>query len=471
MLALSVEFLTGRFVAASFDDRGVAEWPPHPMRLFSALAAAAAEGGDKEGRTALEWLEQQDPPGLAVGEHFPRTVMESYVPVNDSADPARVPATGEGFPLGRVRQPRTFPSGVVEPPVACFIWEKAEPTEETLHALAHLADRVSYLGHSSSLVAVRLTDAPLAPNLVPVGEAHAEVVLRVPRPGQLQALEEAHLLYVGRGVRGVLPCGFQGYGSIAAVETVTPRTQTVFAEMVVFRRQSGPQLPITAASSVAAALRGAVMAASADPSPEILSGHGADGGPSERPHLAFVALPDVGHRHADGHLLGAAVVLPQGLDLAERRTVLTALSAVDRLTMGRVGAWTVERGSGTQRGLRPELWKGPSKTWASVTPVELDIHPDEPCGSEAEESVTRSCERIGLPRPSFVLVAPQSVVFGVPPWHAFRRDPGHGRPLVHVVLGFDRPVRGPLLLGAGRYRGLGLCRPMPGRAPTQSDES
>jgi CRISPR-associated protein Csb2 len=31
---------------------------------------------------------------------------------------------------------------------------------------------------------------------------------------------------------------------------------------------------------------------------------------------------------------------------------------------------------------------------------------------------------------------------------------------VHAYLEFDEPVVGPILLGAGRYRGYGLCRPL-----------
>ena len=44
---------------------------------------------------------------------------------------------------------------------------------------------------------------------------------------------------------------------------------------------------------------------------------------------------------------------------------------------------------------------------------------------------------------------------------AFPPEGGHGprRVLVHATVEFPRPVRGPLLLGAGRYFGLGLFRP------------
>jgi len=30
----------------------------------------------------------------------------------------------------------------------------------------------------------------------------------------------------------------------------------------------------------------------------------------------------------------------------------------------------------------------------------------------------------------------------------------------HAILVFDEPARGPVLIGAGRYRGYGMCRPL-----------
>ena len=61
MLAIEVAFLTGRYVATSFDDREQAEWPPHPAQLFSALCATHFESLNppEDERTALRWLEQQ----------------------------------------------------------------------------------------------------------------------------------------------------------------------------------------------------------------------------------------------------------------------------------------------------------------------------------------------------------------------------------------------------------------------------
>ncbi len=46
--------------------------------------------------------------------------------------------------------------------------------------------------------------------------------------------------------------------------------------------------------------------------------------------------------------------------------------------------------------------------------------------------------------------------------YTFPKDGKLGeRPLRHLVLTFGERVRGPLILGAGRFQGLGLCLPLP----------
>jgi CRISPR-associated protein Csb2 len=458
VLALAIEYLTGRAVGSAFDDRDSPEWPPHPARLFSALVAAWAEGGRAPAeREALEWLERQGPPHLSAGDADRRTVHTSYVPVNDDAR----------LPERRSRQPRTFPSVIPREPAVVYVaWLDAELKVSQWTALVGLLERVSYLGHSSSLVNVRIADDPVSASYLPVADEAGHVILRVPIPGQLLALEHAHELYERTGIRGQLPCGFQAYLHVDELQEKPVEGRGVFAEMIIFRRRGGPRLPIEAAELVASTLRKAAMDACDDPVPEVLSGHRQDGAKSERPHVAFVALPDVGHRHGDGHLLGAAAILPVGLNGDERRAVLRALGRIQRLSMGGAGAWIVERAAAgaPQRGLRDWTWTRPARRWASVTPVELDNFPDEPYGEEAESIIAESCRRIGLPHPENMLVAPDSIVVGAPPWHSFARSRQPSkrprRPLVHVVVAFPAPVRGPILLGAGRYQGLGLCRPV-----------
>ena len=63
MLAIDVEFLTGRYVATAYSSRVDSEWPPHPARLFSALIATHAAEPDVslDERGILEWIETLGP--------------------------------------------------------------------------------------------------------------------------------------------------------------------------------------------------------------------------------------------------------------------------------------------------------------------------------------------------------------------------------------------------------------------------
>ena len=70
--------------AADGARKEQAEWPPHPDRVFMALAAAWFETGeDDEEGAALRWLEGLPAPAIAASEAEPRLVVTSYVPVND----------------------------------------------------------------------------------------------------------------------------------------------------------------------------------------------------------------------------------------------------------------------------------------------------------------------------------------------------------------------------------------------------
>jgi CRISPR-associated protein Csb2 len=183
--------------------------------------------------------------------------------------------------------------------------------------------------------------------------------------------------------------------------------------------------------------------------------------------VAFAALPDVGHDHADGHLMGIAAILPRHTSEKERRTILSTLAALDsagaRLNMGPLGAFPIERipGLPLQRALRAATWTAASKRWASVTPIVLDRFPKDPFGDEARQIVAASCVRAGYPKPSRVALSTDSYVLGVARSSRFppvRREGRVQRYHVHAVLDFESPVSGPMLLGAGRYVGMGLCR-------------
>src|ERR1035438_1918514 len=165
MFALEVEYLLGRVFAGDFRDRSASEWPPHPGRLFSALAAAYFEnGGDLREKSALEWLETQKPPHIHAGEASKGEMPMAYVPANY---------------LFKGPQPRFFPSQGPSEAVVHFVWRDAEPAPAIAEALDRLTSRTGYLGRACSVVRMRVTDAAPEPNYAP--ESGGDQVLRVPR--------------------------------------------------------------------------------------------------------------------------------------------------------------------------------------------------------------------------------------------------------------------------------------------------
>lgn len=550
MLALRIEYLSGRSGSTEYNARDKAEWPPHPARVFSALVEAwgSAEGRSEAERLALEWLETAGPPAICASDVTAREVLMHYVPDNpvsvfssrvrrafevarEELESARTHAeTGGGAgaiarrvraaertlerarealdadlciveepnaeelgraraisPPTRTRQGRFFPSVTPEDAVVHLVWD-AQPPSHHREALDTLSRRVVRIGHSTSLVRCSVHDEAPEPNWVP-DDQHGEAVLRVVGPGQLASLSAEFSRHRETEPR-ILPCRFQLYRRGPRLSE-RALSESVFGEdWVTFRRIAGPRLATTTATQVALALRGALMSHSELPPPESLSGHAEGGGPAQRPHIAFVPLPFVGHEHADGTILGVAVVFPRDTPEADRQAVARAIARwesehqqedeqppVVPLRLGSAGQLDLERiewGAPRQATLRPRVWCRPSRAWLSVTPVALDRNPGElysrdpakaaSAHREAMDTIAVACTNIGLPRPARVEVVPSATLSGTvkgrrfPPFPLDRMKTR--RVQVHAFLRFEEPVRGPILLGAGRYFGLGLFRPV-----------
>lgn len=555
MIAIDVEFLTGRYVATSYNDRMRAEWPPHPARLFSALVAAWAEDDepDEETAAALDWLAASGPPEIVADPNdrvSRRTVMNVYVPdigaslvpavhsafadvdeahaalaaVEETGDPRALRAAqraakkmteraerrltrdavleGEApvstietavalLPSSRGRQPRTFPSVTPANPRVTFVWPEARPTEAQRAALVELLPRVVRVGHSSSLVSCTLeyrdpdqADGRARWVLDDVGD----VVLRTVTPGQLDRLCAAYEAHLGVEPR-VLPCQFTHY-RVSGSQARPAAPRSLFGtDWLVFREVSDSRgrrvgLRLTRAADAARALRATLMRYADQPPPAIISGHMPDGRPLTTPHLAFLSLADVATRWASGTVLGVALVLPRDCPAEDRLAVLRAVGRWEKaedggplsLHLGRAGVLRIERISGDdpRTTLTPWAWCGPARHWASVTPVALDENPgnlaaENPvkaakAADAARAIIAHACQRIGLPAPATVEVTQRSVLDGCPAarhFMPFPNKPGAMRRVcIHAEIIFDEEVEGPIMLGAGRFQGLGLFRPV-----------
>jgi CRISPR-associated protein Csb2 len=476
-ISIIVRLRHGRYDAGG-DRPSDAEWPPHPARVFCALAAAA--DGDPAW-SALRWLEAQPEPEIwadPVGRV--RTGTAAAWVVKNATDPK---GGGNQTWPGRDNGLRT--RAFTAPASAAFavVWPQADPPDAVLAQLGELARLVPYVGRSTSLAEVSVCRsvpddlgglAVYEPSWL--GAPRADYQVRVPYPGYAQELQAAYLdgrrswevaRTVPYAVRQHRAGPADGVGDSARHSAEGP-----FEDLMVWTltrpvaRISGDQ-----AVTLAAALRNAVMSRVPDPIPAQVSGHGAPG----RPHVGFLALPDVGHDHADGHILGLALAIPRDLPAADLGTLVRAV-LIDPLTRLRLpGGRSVALQYGADRsGLQPSRWGARSREWVTATPLMLDGHL-RPGRDEASE-VARSLAIAGYPRPTHVEVSPAPLAAG----GVWRPRPGTlpaGRPhrrLVHARVVFAEPVTGPVLTGSMRYLGLGLLLPVsatavPGRGRTPAE--
>jgi len=449
MFAFTVHYLSGRAYASDYRERERPEWPPHPARFFSAMVAALYESQlGTEARDALLWLETLGPPQINADEAWARNHVTTYVPTNEEAQDS-VPSL-----RNLKKQGRSFPSATLKAPLAHFIWSlKDEKHREEFSryeaALRDIASRVTYLGSSASLVSVSLTTSPPEATLLP--DEKGEVALRTVSAGRLEELETSYRL-------GQRPSNgnFQFYRPALPPQSEEVIPESMFKDFITFRLHS--ILPIKAAVLLTKTVRSEVARLMGVQAETLIEGRG------HHPHCAFVALPDVGFKYSDGHLLGFAVLIPKGLKDEERRAVFRALAKLDLLRLGDVGEFQVEwiEGDTSTRGLQERTWRRPGKVWESVTPVLFDRYPKAgKIGHSAEDIIAESCVHVGLPSPENVYVKKFSSLSGVPPAHP-NSFPLTGdrmnRYAAHVRIEFANEVRGPVVMGAGRYDGFGLMR-------------
>ena len=479
MIAIGIRYLMGWSMASNSADRERPEWPPHPDRVFMALTAAYYEaGGDETEWEALRWLERQEAPNMWAGDATNRETGTTYVPVNDSAPLSRRaggrPSAQQAhaglqlLPENRSRQPRQFPVAIPHDPRVYLVWPD-DPPPEVRAGLESLCRKVIRVGHSASLVQAWVEDAPPAPNLVPtVGVAQHP--LRVSGPGRLEHLTAQY-------ERGRRPERSRWVAYAQAQPESQPAVpSSVFDDrLLALRRVDGRSMGLESTLILTNKLRNAIVKHCSEPVPEWVSGHTADGRPSQNPHLAFLPLPFVGSEHADGHLLGFALAIPKHVEQAEVGRRLNPVLVFNedgsprrlRLYDGANFDWLLEREDRESPpvALRSEVWTRPARRWATVTPVVFDRHPKgRDKEGQAERMVAEACERVGLPRPSDVVLSEVSLHVGVPHSRSFpaiRRKSDNGRlQHLHAIVTFDERVAGPVILGAGRYRGYGLCRPV-----------
>ncbi|MCU0842891.1 MAG: type I-U CRISPR-associated protein Csb2 [Thiobacillaceae bacterium] len=418
-MIIRLEFV-GPYAAADVAYRDAPEWPPHPDRLYQAFIDAARLDDPAE-TAALAWLEAQPAPAIGCDEAVPLASADTFVPVNH-------PGAGVTWER-RTRQPRSFPMVWPKGPVT-FVWPDPEPP--VLAALSRIADRVSHVGRSESVSLVDIQSGSAAVTWVP--DARGSLSLRVPHAGRLAQLEQA--FQQGR------------YGHTAPWTAYARADEQLqsgpWGDMIVVRLRHA--LGVENLVAATEALRRAVLSILGDTAPAVVHGHGT------HDHVAWLGLPNLSP-FARGELLGLSLCLPATIDPRERARCMRALLAVDHILLE--GRRVAVEAPTHALSLAARTWSRPSRVWESVSPVVLDRHPRR--SLTLDDVLADSVVRAGYPRPSRVEVVERGAA-GLPAARRYRlRRPG--RLYTHARIEFEQPVRGPVLVGAERYFGLGLFLP------------
>jgi CRISPR-associated protein Csb2 len=313
-------------------------------------------------------------------------------------------------------------------------------------------------------------------------------------PGRFEELREAYTRFEQSMNGSDRP---QNGAPVTRPPTPSPERMSQFADRWLILDHVGGTMPdVRACALVAKTIRDALLAGYqriglGDQIPEVISGHESGGAATRLPHIAIIPLSFVGFAHADGHVMGFGIVPPEdGILLQDQdfRRVLRKLAPMDEERGRRIFTVTTKEGTPSdqafsiqlspsfeaeRQSLDPALYVARARTFATVTPIALDRHLKERGAarqSEIETQVAAACRHIGLPEPEAVVADKYSAIEGTasayPPGNSPKWMRWHtpqslaSRQLTHALIRFPALVDGPVILGAGRFLGLGLCRPL-----------
>lgn len=482
------------------DHQYAREWPPAPARLFQALLAGAARGVTVPAETlgALDWLQSLQPPVIAAPRGTLGQGYVNFVPNNDldatSLPGRRLDEAAAKTRVGKRIRPTVFESDV---PIL-YCWSFASSEEGHASVLCAAANGIFQLGRG-----IDMAWAEAAVVDADEGERrllrHSGVVYRpstagedlrsllCPTPGLLRSLvarfEGTRLRFrAGETTRKTVRAFVQPprpqlrkviYGaepSRFVFELRNTDVRTVYAEWALDRVV---ELVETVRDESANHLRAAVPNLAHEVE-RFLIGRGA--AEADKPlRVRVVPIPSVGHEHADMAIRRLAVWVPQRCPLAPE-DVAWALSQV---------AWSDDKGVIQRELQRVEddrmvsRFDGRARHWQSVTPLALSlarrrrIDPrwqveQAKGGAERASEETRAAVAVHQAlRHASIPASVAKVIVQREPFdrrgarvERFARGTRFAKEkLWHASVTFTEPVTGPLLLGDGRFLGLGLMRP------------
>jgi CRISPR-associated protein Csb2 len=507
-LLVSVRFHDGRY-------HGRPEWPPSPARLFQALLAGAAqgEGGlSPEYADALHWLEKLHPPAVIAPVARAAKGFFNYVPNNDldavGGDPRRIAK----IKVAKLISPILFDARV--PLLYAWQFEQGEEHAEMIRAMA---ERLYQLGRGVDMAwawgeifdAARLEErfGENGGTKYRPCDRGDDVVLACPFPGSLTSLverynkggdrfvpvrvaastrKEAALTKVAgrtfvqppkprfRQVAYNSPPAFLLFEirKVDAAEFSAQNTERVVALTVKMRDQAAARLRIGLPD------RGPCI-------DRVFVGRDATEADKAQ-RISITPLPTIGHVHAERSIRRVLVAVPPNCPIAAG-DIAWAFSGLaldfdpgtgevppDSAMLAVAEDRSMLDHYGLDSGRRSRLWRtvtpAPLPERAArwrIDPRKRRQEPKDDAERLREHAAAEWAVRQAL-RHACVTASTRSVRVQREPFDAKGQRAEAFAPgtrfakerLWHVEIAFAEPLSGPLLIGDGRYLGLGLMRPV-----------
>ncbi|HTT83525.1 MAG TPA: type I-U CRISPR-associated protein Csb2 [Rhizomicrobium sp.] len=499
MLLISIRFHDGRY-------HGSGEWPPSPARLFQALVAGAARGENlsEDAASAFRWFENLDAPLIAVPWAYKGQPFRNFVPNNDldavGGDPSRI---GE---IRTAKAVRAYTFDAAVPLLYAWTFEPHVDAEQHARAICEIAENLYQLGRgvdmawaTSEIVDEREAESRLceeAGMLWRPSEGGDGAMLSCPRPGSLKSLTKRFVAMrqrfrtVGTGTKTSQLFAQAPKPHFRQVPYNSPSVFLLFE----IRSADGfsPQ-PLERAVALTEKVRDLAVArlkASTwrrdDPKRETLADKifiGRDSQKNDKARRIRIApLPSIGHAQTERSIRRVLVAVPPDCPIAagDIAWAFSGLPLADPET-GEVWDDTAELVAASDDTMLARYGIDESaRLWRTVTPAVLPecaarrridpvrMHEEAKGGAERrrEEEKAASAVRDAL-RHAGVDTPVQAIHVQREPFEgkglraeAFARGTRFIKERAwHAEVSFSRPITGPLLIGDGRYLGLGLMAP------------
>lgn len=496
VLLVTVRFASGRF-------HGEPEWPPAPARLFQATLAACARGGELEeqDQAVFEWWEQLSPPRIAAPPAWRGQEVKFWVPNNDLDAKGGDPGAVSEIRTGKRVRPWLF-----QPEVPLlYAWELAEgEDDEQIRRLCELVRHVYQLGRGVDM-AWAMGDVLSAIEVVEhlaaypghiyepaAGAAAGGGLFSCPHRGSWASLRDRYAHMKSRlareteGKKVVQVFSQPPKPSFARVAyDATPPRRLFDLRPASGETDSYSVTALQKAAVLTESLRDAASRRLADALPEQehdvecgLVGRPVEGTKKVSPEhrIRLIPLPSIGHKHADRGIRRMAVEVPPENPLLPE-DVFWAFSGLKIETPAGAAAQVTPADDANM--LRWYGTRSRARIWQTVTAAALPaqrrrIEPKrireeaKPASERVEEEAQAKRAVLQALRHANVTSPVAHVIVQREPFAAkgekaetFARETRFDKErLWHVEIGFRKPTRGPLVVGDGRFLGLGLMAPM-----------